>query len=100
MLQRMLVHVLAMERSDAFVIAPGGCADCAELARKQVAVVQPRAVLVMGEAAARVTRVPYGRWGRWAEVDALATHHPDAILARAELKAPVFEHLKEIARRV
>jgi uracil-DNA glycosylase len=100
MLQRMLVHVLAMERGDAFVIAPGGCAACAELARRQVALVAPRAVLVMGDVAARVTRVPYGKWGRWTDLDALATHHPDAIVAKPELKAPVFEHLKDVARRV
>jgi hypothetical protein len=54
----------------------------------------------MGEHAARATRVPYGTWARWAEADALATHHPDAIVARPDLKAPVFEHLKDVARRV
>jgi hypothetical protein len=100
MFDRMLVHVLAMERQDVFLVAPGPCAACGEHVRRQVESVAPRAVLAMGEQACACVGAGVGRWASWAGRDVIGTHHPDTLVARAELKRAVFDHLKDLARRV
>ncbi|MEN9787604.1 MAG: hypothetical protein RLZZ299_2868 [Pseudomonadota bacterium] len=100
MFDRMLVHVLVLERADVFLVAPSDCGTCAARVRKQVEAVAPRAVLAMGEGACALVGAAPGRWSSWAGREALGTHHPDTLLARADLKRAVFDHLKELARRV
>ena len=106
MFQKMLVHVLAMEPSDVWVVAPGACEACAPHVRAQVDALAPRLVLAMGDSArAAVGLSARGAWGRWAGADALATHHPDEVIAQLatgaqDARRATFEHLKELARRV
>jgi uracil-DNA glycosylase len=106
MFQKMLVHVLTMEPGDVWSVAPSDCPGCASHLRAQVDALAPRLVLAMGDPARiAVGLAARGVWGRWAGADALATHHPDEVLAQLaaggqEARRATFEHLKELARRV
>jgi uracil-DNA glycosylase len=101
MLDRMLVHVLAMEATDVWTVAPVACPTCAALVRSQVEAVAPRAILALGPAAQALTGLSgRGLWGRWAGAEALATFHPDELLRAPDDKRHAFAHLKDVARRV
>jgi len=112
MLDRMLVNVLALERADvhiAPVVLCGGAeplpselAACRSWLDRRLALVEPRVVLVMGRPVARVLGLdaPAGTWQRWTGRDALVTAHPDEILREPALRRDVFEHLKEVRRRL
>jgi uracil-DNA glycosylase len=100
MFERMLLHVLAMEPRDVFLLDPVACATCAAQLRLQLETVAPRAVLAMGEAARALTQGQVGAWGSFAGAPCLATLHPEELLADPGAKRAAFEHLKELARRV
>ncbi len=101
MLDRMLVHVLAMEATDVWTVAPVACTTCAALVRGQVEAVAPRAILALGPAAQALTGLSgRGVWGVWAGAEALATYHPDELLRAPDDKRHAFAHLKDVARRV
>ena len=101
MLDRMLVHVLALEAADVWTVAPVACSTCAARVRSQVEAIAPRAVLAMGPAAqALIGASGRGVWGRWAGAEAVATFHPEELLRVPDDKRHAFAHLKDVARRV
>ena len=82
---------------------PDEAAACIGYLRRQIALLQPRAILALGRTAARhllgcESGVGAAR-GRSFEVDsipAIVTYHPSAVLRDAALKRPVWEDLKRL----
>ncbi|MFZ5477814.1 MAG: uracil-DNA glycosylase family protein [Myxococcota bacterium] len=92
MFERMLVHVLLLERADVFVVPAPPCVTCRAHLAKLLDAVDPRVVLAMGRAGADAA----GGWkGR-----VLPTFHPEDLVARPGDKKAAFEHLQEARRRL
>jgi uracil-DNA glycosylase len=104
MLDKMLIHVLALERADVWVVEANPCAataddGCRAAVLHQVTVLNPRAILGMG------LRSPLGpprrgEWTRFGEIDVLSTFHPHELLARPADKRAALDQLTELRRRL
>jgi DNA polymerase len=116
MLDRMLVHVLALERANVHVAAAAMCTGgellpdeieaCRRWLHRRLAIVQPRIVLAMGGPAAQAVRAVPGKFG-WSRYDAGAgavdvyhTLHPQELLERPSEKRLAMEHLREVRARL
>ncbi|MDP2305316.1 MAG: hypothetical protein Q8P18_04745 [Pseudomonadota bacterium] len=110
MFDKMLVHVLALERGDAWVLEANACATsgapagtCRGVLLKQLEIVGPRLLLAMGGAAAAIVGVPTvtrGDWARWRTSDVVATFHPVELLARPAEKGATLKHLTTLRGRL
>lgn len=111
MLDRMLLNVLARERSDVHVASALLCAGdtvtvteltaCRPFLDRRLEVVRPRVILAMGAVAAAALGLPARHgWHRYGEREVYATFHPDELLADPGLKREAFEHLKQVRARI
>jgi len=108
MLDKMLMHVLALERADAWIFEANGCAvaggggTCRDLLLRQLAVAAPRLVLAMGAGAPDIVgaSTAVGEWSRAENADVLATFHPEELLARPSEKRAALEHLTALRQRL
>lgn len=111
MLEKMLLRVVRVEQREVQVVpivrCGSGPADARALAAcrgyldRQIALTRPRALLVMGEQARTALGLPpNGTWGTVAGVAAIATFHPDRLIAQPDLKKQTMAHLLELAQRV
>jgi uracil-DNA glycosylase len=106
MLDKMFVHVLAMERTDAWLVEANTCAietdaGCRAALLRQLEIVGPRLVLAMGTGAALLgLSADRGRWQRWTDADVLPTWHPNELLARPADKRGAMEHLTQVRGRL
>ncbi len=100
MFGKMLVKVLALEPTDVFLLPTPACGNCGALVRRQVEIVKARIVLALGRDSIALTSGVVGGWSRWANADVVTTFHPAEILEDPARRAPAFEHLKTLARRL
>ncbi len=111
MLQKMLLNVVRVDHREVqtspVVRCAGGevtaeeAALCRPFLERQIALARPRAILVLGEVARSLLGLPsQGTWGSISGVPALATAHPDWLLAHPGEKRQTLGHLQELARRV
>jgi DNA polymerase len=82
---------------------PDEAAACIGYLRRQIALLQPRAILAVGRTAARHllgiesgVGAARGRSFDFESIPALVTYHPSAVLRDAALKRPVWEDLKRL----
>lgn len=100
MFGKMLVKVLSLEPTDVFLLPTPACVACREVVRRQVEIVKARMVLAMGRDSTPLTGGTLGGWSRWANAEVVTTFHPAEILEDGARRAPAFEHLKGLARRL
>jgi uracil-DNA glycosylase len=92
MFDKMLVHVLLLERADVFVVPAPPCGTCRAHLAKLLDAVDPRVVLAMG-------RPGVAAASGWKD-RVLPTFHPDDLLARPADKRAAMEHLQEARRKL
>ncbi|MDP2313016.1 MAG: hypothetical protein Q8P41_08940 [Pseudomonadota bacterium] len=109
MFDRMMVHVLTLERGDVWVLEANACATeggagtCRSLLLRQLEIVSPKLLLTMGDAAAAIVGVPAsarGDWARWRTSDVVATFHPGDLLARPGERRATMDHLTTLRQRL
>lgn len=107
MLDRMLLNVLSVERTDVWLLEANACAarggPCKSAIRRQVDVVAPRLVLAMGADGGTVLGgIPpiRGEWAAWGSADVMPTFHPVELLQRPGDKRAAMEHLTTLRRRL
>ncbi len=109
MFDRMLMHVLALERADVWVLEANACAvagaagTCRGQLLRQLEVGAPKLLLAMGDPAAAMVGVRSGgrgAWTRWGAADVLATFHPAELLTRQGEKRAAMEHLTSVRQRL
>jgi len=119
MLDRMLVHVLGLDRSQVYIAnivkcrppdnrtpQPAEIATCRPFLERQLRAIQPRLLLVLGSVAlrslldpdGRITRMR-GRWLAWEGIPAMPTFHPAYLLRQPGQKRLTFEDLKQVRAR-
>jgi uracil-DNA glycosylase family 4 len=106
MLDNMLVKVLALERSDVYVIEANACAvagrtgTCRDLLLRQVDLVAPGVVLSMGADLLPGLRSPRGEWSSHGAIDVMPTFHPTELVTRPADKRAALEHLTALRKRL
>ncbi len=82
---------------------PDEAAACIGYLRRQIALLQPRAILAVGRTAARHllgiesgVGAARGRTFEFESIPAVVTYHPSAVLRDSALKRPVWEDLKRL----
>jgi uracil-DNA glycosylase len=108
MFDKMLMHVLALERADVWILeanacaATGGGGTCRDLLLRQLAVAAPRLVLAMGAAAPAIVGASAvgGEWSHARNADVLTTFHPEELLARPGEKRAALDHLTALRQRL
>jgi DNA polymerase len=118
MLDRMLLGVLGLERSEVYICnvvkcrppdnrdpAPEEIAACSPFLRRQILAVRPKVILIVGrvamEALLGLTGIKRhrGQWQSWEGIPVLPTFHPAYLLRQADDKRLAFEDLKALSRR-
>ncbi|MES2641807.1 MAG: uracil-DNA glycosylase family protein [Myxococcota bacterium] len=110
MFDKMLVHVLSLERADVWVLEANACATegpavgtCRGVLLRQLEIVGPRLLLAMGNPAAAIVGVSAagrGDWARWRTTDVVATFHPVELVARPGEKGATMKHLTTLRQRL
>jgi uracil-DNA glycosylase family 4 len=110
MFDKMLVHVLSLERADVWVLEANACATegpaagtCRGVLLRQLEIVGPRVLLAMGNPAAAIVGVSAagrGDWARWRTTDVVATFHPVELVARPGEKGATMKHLTTLRQRL
>ena len=111
MLEKMLLRVVHVDQREVQVLpvlrcaggapTPAEIASCLPFLERQIALTRPRAILVMGEVARVALGVPRnGSWGAVSGTPAIATFHPNHLLANPELKKDTMAHLLDLAKKV
>jgi len=111
MLEKMLLRVVHVDQREVQVLpvlrcaggapSPTELASCLPYLERQVALTRPRAILVMGEVARAALGLPRnGSWGTVNGAPAIATFHPNHLLANPELKKETLAHLQDLAKKV
>ncbi len=107
MLDKMLLHVLSLERTDAFIIEANACAladaagGCSAAVLAQLTILAPRVVLALGRGSAVLgAGIVRGEWSRHGSAEVLATFHPVDLLARPADKRATLEHLTAVRLRL
>ena len=82
---------------------PDEVAACRGYLERQIALVQPRAIVALGRIAAQTllgTDLPIGRmrgqWFRSQGVPTMVTYHPAALLRNSALKRPTWEDMQQV----
>lgn len=108
MFDKMLEKVLLMERADAWLLPVLMCRGalapqqheitaCRPLLLKQIDVIRPRCVLLMGaEAMMLMPGCARGTWGRLSGIATLPTWHPRELRQEPAQKAETFRHLRDL----
>ncbi len=86
---------------------PDEAAACRRYLERQIELVQPRVLVLLGRVAAQTLlgdEQPLGRMrGRWyrvRDVDTRVTYHPAALLRRESFKRPTWEDMQEVRDRL
>lgn len=114
-----MIHAIGMERTDTYICnvvkcrpagnrtpTPEEAAACKPFLRAQVALVQPKIIVLLGSTAGRATlgedfRVTRDR-GKWIQrkgVWMIATYHPSALLRDESLKRPAWEDFRAVREK-
>lgn len=119
MLDRMLANVLGLSRSEVYICnvvkcrppgnrnpEPDEIAACRPFLERQIRVVRPKVLLVLGSVAYRTLLDPQGGikrgrgiWRTWEGIPTLATFHPAYLLRQPDDKRLAFEDLKSVRAR-
>lgn len=119
MLDRMLAHVLGLQRSEVYICnvvkcrppqnrnpEPDEVAACMPFLERQIEAVAPKMILVLGAVAFRSLFAGQGgilanrgKWRTWRNIPALPTFHPAYLLRKPEDKRLAFEDLKAARAR-
>lgn len=113
MLDKMLQGVLGLNREDVFVLPAVMCRSksvlgiieveaCRPLLQKQIEIIKPRCVVMMGPEAMQILgpSAARGVWASMGSIPAMPTYHPSEIITNAAHKRPAFNHLKEVKERM
>lgn len=113
MLDKMLQGVLELSREEVFVLPAVMCRSksalgileieaCRPLLQKQIEIIKPRCVVVMGPEAMQFLgpSATRGIWASMGSIPAMPTYHPAEIIANVAHKRPTFNHLKEVKERM
>jgi len=119
MLDKMLVHVLGLQRSQVYILnvvkcrppknrnpLPDEVAACMPFLERQIQSLQPKAMLVLGSVAFRNLfgvdqgiKRNRGKWRLYNEVPVMPTFHPAYLLRQPGDKRLTFDDLKEVRRK-
>ena len=118
MLDKMIENVLIMKRSDVYITNIVKCRPvdnrnpnegeieaCMSFLERQIAVVNPKTILLLGSTATRalleegVTKLR-GEWQDWRGREVMATFHPAYLLRKPQDKNKAFEDLTMLKRRL
>jgi uracil-DNA glycosylase len=119
MLDKMLLHVLGLERSEVYILnivkcrppknrnpLPAEVEACMPFLERQLGSLSPKMVLVLGSVAFRsllggdegITR-SRGRWHQHGDIPVMPTFHPAYLLRKPADKRLTFEDLKDVRRK-
>lgn len=119
MLNKMLLHVLGLEREEVFITNvvkcspppergphPSEARECLPFLEAQLHAINPKVILLVGRVAMQVlfnTRAGMkqsrGQWRDWKGVPTMATFHPSHLDRQPADKKWTFEDLKQVLRR-
>lgn len=86
---------------------PEESAACMPFLTRQLAILQPRAIVALGRCAAEALEVMpesgrgwRGQWARWRGIDVMPTYHPAFLLRTPRFKRAVWDDLQLVMRRL